>query len=377
MADDQEGSRQHSGGILTIDRRALRANYKLLSKRSYPAKTGAVVKADAYGIGLETVIPALCDEGCRNFFVAHLSEAITVRKFTKDASIYVLNGLLPDTIDAYFAHHLHPVLGSFEELDEWQSAIKDRDHIPGAALHFDTGMNRLGFDAHDAKSLADSICSNQIGFPVSLVMSHFVESEVSGSQVTKRQTECFAEIRPLFEKIAASLCNSSGIFQCPNSHYDLVRPGYALYGGHPLWSTQDNPMQPVIRLEVPIIQTRWINAGEAVGYGGFWHAKRPTHLAIMSFGYADGFPRGAQGTDNAPGGSVLIGSIRCPILGRISMDLVIADATDAPESAVTRGAMALVIGPELGIDAVGDSGRTIGYDILVSLGRRYARRIID
>ncbi len=377
MADINRTSSYHSGGVLTIDRCALRANYNLLAKKSYPSKTAAVVKADAYGLGIETVVPALYAEGCRHFFVAHISEALVVRKHAADADVYVLNGLLPDTIEVYFNHQLSPVLGSHEELSDWQQATKSKGQIPGAALHFDTGMNRLGFDFQDASALAALIYSNKIGFPVSLVMSHFVESEIKHSAVTQKQVERFAEIRPLFDKIPASLCNSSGIFQCADSHYDLVRSGYALYGGHPLWSTTDNPMQPVIRLEAPIVQTRWIKTGESVGYGGFWHAKKPSRLAILSIGYADGYPRGAQGTDEMAGGRVLIGGSLCPIIGRISMDLVIVDASDAPEHAVKRGAMAVIIGNELGIDAVGDNASTIGYDILVSLGRRYARRIID
>jgi len=370
-------SASSNSAVLTINLAALRENWHTLDRLSGQAATGAVVKANAYGLGIETVVPTLIDAGCRHFFVAHLSEAVRVRALAPDADIFVLNGFFPDTGHTYLQHQLTPVLGSFAEMDEWRPLATEHRNIPPVALHFDTGLNRLGFAPYDGKEIAEAHRSGSLGFPIRLVMSHFVESEIEGSNVTARQCAEFDDLRMIFKDIPASLCNSSGIFLTPDSHYDLVRSGYALYGGHPLWSNSANPMSPVIRLEAPIIQTRLIPIGDSVGYGGFWTAARPTRLACLSLGYADGLPRGSESTTTRPGGYVIIGGVKCAMLGRVSMDLLIVDATDAPCHAVQRGSMATIIGDGLSIDCVGDNARTIGYDILVSLGHRFERRVID
>lgn len=362
---------------LTIDLAAIRHNWRLLAQKAGPGSTGAVVKANAYGLGIETVIPALLNAGCRHFFVAHLSEAARVRALTADAEIFVLNGFLPDTGPAYLTHRLIPVLGSLPEIDDWRSFVVRHPDAQPAALHFDTGLNRLGLAPSDGAALARAHHQGTLGFPLRLIMSHFVEAEIEGSTTTARQCTEFRILNSLFKDVPASLCNSSGIFLRPDSLYDLARPGYALYGGHPLWSSDANPMRAVVRLESPIIQTRTVQAGEAVGYGSFWTARRPTRLATLPLGYADGLPRGSESTNTKIGGHVLIGGVKCAMLGRVSMDLLIVDVTDAPDAAVQRGVLATIIGDELTIDAVGDSAGTIGYDILVSLGSRFERLVID
>jgi alanine racemase len=372
-----QAHRGANSSLLTIDLAAIRHNWQLLAKKAGSAHTGAVVKANAYGLGIETVIPVLLKAGCLHFFVAHLSEAARVRALTADAEIFVLNGFLPDTGPAYLTHRLIPVLGSMPEIEEWRGFVASNPEAQPAALHFDTGLNRLGLAPSDGAALAEVHHRGTLGFPIRLIMSHFVEAEIEVSATTERQCATFRTLRSLFKEIPASLCNSSGIFLRSDSIYDLVRPGYALYGGHPLWSSDANPMHAVVRLESPIIQTRAIKAGEAVGYGSFWTAKRPTRLATLSLGYADGLPRGSESTNTKFGGHVLMGGVKCPMLGRVSMDLLIVDATDAPEPAVQRGALATLIGDELTIDAVGDSAGTIGYDILVSLGSRFERLVID
>jgi alanine racemase len=378
--DATPANQAHTGSnssLLTIDLGAIRHNWQLLAKKAASANTGAVVKANAYGLGIETVIPALLAAGCRHFFVAHLSEAARVRALTTEAEIFVLNGFLPGTGPAYLTHRLTPVLGSMPEIEEWRNFVASHPDAQPAALHFDTSLNRLGLAPSDGAALAEAHHQGTLGFPLRLIMSHFVEAEIEGSVTTARQCTEFRILRSLFKDIPASLCNSSGIFLRPDSLYDLLRPGYALYGGHPLWSNDANPMRAVVRLEAPIIQTRTIEAGETVGYGSFWTAKRQTRLATLSLGYADGLPRGSESTDSKAGGHVLIGGVKCAMLGRISMDLLIVDATDAPDASVQRGALATIIGDELTIDAVGDSAGTIGYDILVSLGSRFERRVID
>jgi len=365
-----------SGGLLTVDLNALKRNWHLLASKVGPAATGAVVKANAYGLGIETVVPALLSIGCNHFFVAHLSEAERVRALSKTAEIFVLNGFLPGTGPIYQELNLTPVLGSLAEIADWKNFVSHYPYAPQAALHIDTGLNRLGLSPSEVDTVSQSYLTGNLSFSIRLLMSHFVESEIEGSATTKRQCDAFRQLRRLFPDVPASLCNSSGIFLCSDSYYDLVRSGYALYGGHPLWSNRDNPMEPVIRLEAPIIQTRMIDIGEKVGYGGYWTAARTTRLATLSLGYADGLPRGAESSRTKKGGDVLIGGTRCAMLGRVSMDLLIVDATDAPVEAVTPGSYATIIGDELTIDAVGDNAGTIGYDILVSLGSRYQRRVI-
>jgi len=373
-------SRSH-GALLTIDRGAIRRNWRLLANKVGKASTGAVVKANAYGLGIETVVPALLAEGCQHFFVAHLSEAIRARKLAPTSEIFVLNGFLPETGPAYLTHRLTPVLVSQPEIEEWQTFTARNASSPAAALHFDTGLNRLGLSPLSAPDISNALTNDRLGFTVGLVMTHFVEAEIKHSPVTAGQCDAFRTLRALFQQTPASLCNSSRIFNCKDQYYDLVRPGYALYGGHPLWSAQANPMEQVIRLEAPIIQLRTIEAGQKLGYGGLYTATRRTKLATLSIGYADGLMRSAERRDDKAGGQmggyVLMGSDLCPILGRLSMDLLIVDVTDAKPEAVQRGAMATIIGDQLSIDAVGDSAGTIGYDVLVSLGNRFERRVID
>ena len=370
IADRAPSISYSNGGRLTIDLKALKNNWRLLASKAGGAATGAVVKANAYGLGIETVVPALLSVGCNHFFVAHLAEAERVRAISDTAEIFVLNGFLPETGPMYQALRLIP------EIEEWKNFAANHPNAPPAALHFDTGLNRLGLNPKDAAGLSKAHHDGTLGFSIHLVMSHFVEAEISGSETTKAQCNAFHKLRALFQNVPASLCNSSGIFLCPDSHYDLVRPGYALYGGHPLWSNTDNPMEPVVRLEAPIIQTRMIDIGERVGYGGHWTAKRKSRIATLSLGYADGLPREAESSDTKLGGSVLIGGVKCAMLGRVSMDLLIVDATDVPSTSLERGSYATIIGDELTIDAVGDSAGTIGYEILVSLGSRYQRHVI-
>lgn len=323
-----------------------------------------MVKADAYGCGLGVVAPALWAAGCRTFFVAHLGEAATVRRTLPEAALYVLNGLSPGSAPAYAALNLRPVLGSAEELSEW--AAFSRGERP-AALHVDTGMNRLGLSVPDALALADDPRIGAAG--IDLVMSHLVSAELPDAAVNARQIDAFATARAAFPGIAASLANSSGIFLDAAAHHDLLRPGYALFGGNPTPSRHANPMRPVVRLEATILQIRHVEAGAQAGYNGRWTAPSPRRLATLSLGYADGYPRAASGRGHA-----LVGGVPCPILGLVSMDLIILDVTEAPAAA--RGAVATLIGDSLDIDTVGKAAGTIGYEILTGLGSRYVRHYV-
>ncbi len=358
---------------LTIDAGAIADNWRLLAARAGPADCAAAVKADAYGTGIEAAVPALAAAGCRSFFVAHVEEGQRVRNLAPDATIYVLNGLLAGTAAQYPGPRLRPVLGSPDEIADW-SAFVAATGVPGeAAIHVDTGMNRLGLPLEAARELARD--PGALAFRPSLLMSHFVESETEGSPVTARQLRAFDAARSWFPGIAGSLANSSGIFLGEAARHDMVRPGYALYGGNPL-PGRPNPMRPVVTLEARIVQVREIGAGETVGYNSGWTARSPRRLATVPVGYGDGYPRSGSASDGRSGGEAMVGGVRCPFAGRISMDLLVIDVTDAPVEAVHRGATVSLIDATLTVDAVGERAGTVGYEILTGLGRRYARRIV-
>lgn len=362
-----------AGGLLTIDLAALAANWRTLAEVASGAECAAVVKADAYGIGIGPAVRALERAGCRTFFVAHLSEALLARAAAPRALIYVLNGLPPGTASAYGEANARPVLGSLSEIEEW-TAFSRRSGPAPAAIHVDTGMNRLGLTVDEARSWAGS--SMRSGFQPALLMSHLVSAECPEDPLNARQIAAFERVRAAFPGVPASLANSSGIHLPQQPHFDLVRPGYALYGGNPSPALA-NPMREVVRLEGRILQTRIVEHGERAGYNGTWTAPGRRRLATISVGYADGFPRAASATDDeaATGaGHAVVGGVRCPFAGRVSMDLIILDVTGAPEEAVRRGAPVTLIGDGLGIDEVGRRAGTIGYEILTGLGRRYARR---
>ena len=323
-----------------------------------------MVKADAYGCGAEPVARALWAAGCRTFFVAHLGEAAPVRRALPEAAIYVLNGLPPGAAPRYAALDLRPVLGSVAELSDWAEASRG---ARAAALHVDTGMNRLGLSVPDALALSGDPRIAAAG--IDLVMSHLVSAELPEEPVNARQIADFARVRAAFPGIPGSLANSSGVFLDRATHHDLLRPGYALFGGNPTPYRANNPMRPAVRLEATILQIRSVEAGAQAGYNGRWTAPAPRRLATLSLGYADGYPRAASGRGHA-----LVSGIPCPILGLISMDLIILDVTDAPEAA--RGTVATLIGDALDVDTVGRAAGTIGYEILTGLGSRYVRTYI-
>ncbi|MFL5025461.1 MAG: alanine racemase [Microvirga sp.] len=363
-----------AGGVLHIDLDALASNWRTLRDNAGGAETAAVVKANAYGIGIEKAVPALARAGCRTFFVAHLSEAIRVRAVAPDATIYVLNGLFAGTWPTYAEFDLCPVLGSFEEIEEWAGFCRAEGQKRKAAIHVDTGMNRLGLTVPQGLTLKDR--AELKDFETSLLMSHFVSAEESDNLLNRQQIEAFQAVRATLPGIAASLANSSGIFLKEKPHFDLARPGYALYGGNPT-PDRDNPTKPVVGLEARIVQLRWVEADHSVGYNGRWLALEKRRIATLSVGYADGYPRAASARgksgDELLSGMALVAGRTCPFAGNVSMDLITIDVTDVPENQVQRGDTVTLIGENLTVDEVGRRAGTIGYEILTNLGSRYAR----
>ena len=359
-----------AGGQLTVDLAAITANWDALGRRAMPSECAAVIKADGYGCGIEPVARALTRAGCKTFFVADLTEARRVRAVAPDPAIYVLNGLLPGTATAFADIRVRPVIGSLVELAEWDAFCAANQWHGGAALHVDTGMNRLGISADEAAALAPRIRTENHG--ITLLMSHLVCAEQPEHPLNQRQMQLFREVRLLYRGIPGSLANSSGIFLSNSAHCDMVRPGAALFGVNPT-PGHKNPMQPVVGLKARVVQVRPVPKGETIGYNAVWTAKHATRVAIVAVGYADGYPRAASATDAAPGADAIVADTRCPLAGRVSMDLLAIDITALPDHTVRRGDLATLIGGEVGVDDLAAAAGTIGYEVLTSLGKRYHR----
>ena len=358
-----------AGGILTIDLAAIEANWKKLASMTVPVECAAVVKADAYGCGLEPVARKLSKAGCRTFFVADVAEGRCVRAIAPEATIYVLNGLMPGSAQAFADDNLRPIINSATELAEWDAFVA-MGWRGGAALHVDTGMNRLGITADEAVAIAPRIQSENHGF--TLLMSHLACAEIPDHPLNDRQVRMFREIRIMYRGVASSLANSAGIFLGGTLYCDLVRPGVALYGANPI-PGKSNPMRPVVELKGRIIQVRTVNKGDTVGYGATFTASRPSRIAVIAVGYADGFLRSASAGKGKPAGEIVVAGKRCPIAGRVSMDLFAVDVTDLGEGKARRGDFATLIGEGISVDDVATGMGTIAYEVLTNLGQRYHR----
>ncbi len=357
-------------GVLTVDLDAIVANWRKLEKAAVPAECAAVIKADAYGCGVDPVARALAAAGCKTFFVATLDEARAARAAVPSATIYALDGFFQNCGDAFAKIDCKPVIGDLNELAEWDVFCRRSGWAGSAAIHIDTGMNRLGLTITEAQGIIPRINAGDHG--ITLVMSHLACAEALNHPLNAKQLATFREIASLFTGVPASLSNSSGIFLSPQFQFDLVRPGAALYGINPT-PEADNPMQPVVDLKARIVHIRNVERGDSVGYGGTWTARRPTRLAIVSAGYADGYFRAAGSNDGTRGAEVVVAGKRCPIAGRVSMDLMAVDVTDLEKNALRRGHMATLIGEGITVDELAHHFGTIGYEVLTSLGPRYAR----
>lgn len=366
----QETDTSHAGAILEVDLDAIRSNWRQLATRLGPVACGAVVKADAYGLGAAAVVPALLAEGARSFFTAHLDEALALAPLLPaDARLLVLNGLPAGAEADCAAAGILPVLNSLEQVAA-QAALARRLGRPlPAAVQVDSGMSRLGLDRRELDRLADTP-DLLAGIDVKLVMSHLAVAEQQDNPMNAAQRDRFAVACRRLPAAPASLANSSGVFLGPDFHFDLARPGAALYGLAPI-AGAPNPMRPVARLRARIIQVRETEAGDTVGYGARWTAPAPRRIATVAVGYADGYLRSLSGRATAFAGGVAV-----PLVGVVSMDSTTFDVTEAPE-AVAGGFLEL-IGPAPGrdVDAVATAAGTIGYEILTALGHRYARRYL-
>ena len=337
-------------GRLAIDLDAIAGNWLKLCGLAAPAAVAGVVKADAYGLGMDRVAPALRRAGCSLFFVAGLEEGASLRALLPDVEIAVLSAPVEGFQAAYRDYRLLPVLNHAGDLAAW----------PGedAVLHIDTGMTRLGLDPADAAALERR--------RFRLVMSHLACADEPDHPLNEAQRRLFAELAARFDA-PASLANSSGIFLGPGYRFDLARPGMALYGLNPT-PGEANPMQPVIRLEARVLQVREAGRPLTVGYGATAEVRAGRRLATVAAGYADGYLRAAS-----PGAGAMLHGRKVPLIGRVSMDSIVLDVTGLPPGSVNPGDWAVLIGEGVDADALAEAAGTIGYEILTSLGARYAR----
>jgi len=338
-------------------------NWRTLSAHCGSAQTAAVIKADAYGHGLSSVAETLDSAGCEYFFVAHCFEGEAVRKTVgPHAVIYVLNGPSPYEEPIYRQNRLTPVINSdhqFQTLVTWLQSAGDFRN--GYALHFDTGMNRLGLPLADAEQLSEATKDH----PPSLIISHLACSESASNAMNTFQREQFEQITEKFPGVSTSLSNSGGVWLGTPFHGNLTRPGIALYGGGQ--PPADQPLKPGMTLEAPILQIRVVEAGETAGYGATHRFTKRTPLATVALGYGDGFPRSASNK-----GFATIDGTRCPIVGRVSMDLITIDISAATGLA-RPGVYAQFIGPEAPLEEQAALAGTIGYELTTGLTPRVTR----
>jgi alanine racemase len=356
-----------AGATLTIDLAALRANYRLLAKKSGAAATGAAIKGEAYGLGLEPVARSLYDEGCNHFFVARPSEGEALRAILPKTNIYVLDGLYAGEAKYYLKHKLRPALTTIAQAREWAKHGK----AAPCALHVDTGINRVGLPAEDfATIITDERLLPSLN--VALLMSHLACSDARDHKMNKAQWLRFGALRNVLRHVPASFANSSGIFLGAGYAFDVTRPGIALYGGNPTPHTT-NPMQPVVHLNARILQQRQINKGETVGYSATWTAKRDTVVAVLGAGYRDGIPRKLSSSKQNGPAQVAIAGTRCSIIGRVSMDMTCVDVTDLSPQKRNAATHAEFFGKHISVDEAAGIAGTISYELLTHLGNRYAR----
>lgn len=349
--------------VLDIDLDALVGNWRSLRDRLSPGTLCAgMVKADAYGLGMARVAPALAAAGCEIFFVAQLGEAIALRRLLPGHEIAVLNGLLPGSAGTFLAHRLIPVLNDLGQIAAW----REKGGGTPAILHVDTGMSRLGLPRGELARLAGDP-TLLAGLNLRAVMSHLACADEPDHPHNSRQLAAFRAALAVLPAAPASFANSSGIFLGAGYHFDIARPGAAVYGVNPL-PGRPNPMAQVVRLKGKILQTRDIDSGEFVGYGSTHRREGPGRIATVAIGYADGWMRSLSNR-----GSVVIAGQRVPVVGRISMDLMTIDVTTLDPQAASPGNYAELIGPGNDVDAVAAEAGTIGYEILTSLGDRYHR----
>jgi alanine racemase len=347
---------------LTIDLGALAGNYRVLAQLAAPSEVAAVVKADAYGLGLRPVAERLAAVGCRSFFVTTADEGLRLRRLLPDGRVFVLNGAGP-AIGACREARLIPVLNTLADVRAWAA------HGAGApaALQLDTGITRAGLDARDVERLAADPAL-LAALRLELLLTHLACADDPPHPLNAAQVARFAALRARLPAVPTSIGNSAGTLLGPDYRGDVVRPGIALYGGRP-FLTGKNPMRPVVRLEARVLQIRELSEDAWVGYGATWHARAPARIATLGAGYADGYPRALGGR-----GFAFAAGRRLPVVGRVSMDLTTVDVTELAPAALGPGDYVDLLGGGVPLDEAAALAGTISYELLTRLAPRLERR---
>ncbi len=371
--------------LITVDLDAIIANWRFLDSLSAPSTvTAGVVKANAYGLGADIIAPRLAAEGCKLFFVMSLDEGVQLRQNLRlngfgGLPVFCLSGFHKGQEDAFLTYELSPVINDLSQVARLGTLGKFNDIAIPAALHIDTGMTRLGLTPDETHWLIDRL-KNGInaleGIDLVYLMSHLSSAETAGASSNFLQLEAFNAIRPLFAGARASLANSGGVLLDRSFHFDLTRPGIALYGAHPAGTSTSNKqsksLQPVVSWDARVLQLRYASSGEAVGYGGTHVLTRNSLIATIGVGYADGYPRCLSGIASAQ-----INGHLAPVIGRISMDSMALDVTDIPENSIRSANTASLLGQHYDTSLMATDAGTISYEILTGLGHRPARRYIS
>lgn len=358
---------EDGSAILDVDIGAVLRNWNLLKQTHAQHACAAVVKADAYGLGVDEVAAALADAGCKQFFVATLDEAIELRQILTSQFIYVFSGVQRGEVEAFLDYNLIPVINSMSQFERWEEVAADTE-AAAAVLHIDTGMNRLGISIDEAEKLATDQ-ERMTKAQIRMIMSHLSCANDAHSERNQKQLDRFSHIRRCFPTLPASLSNSAGVFLGSHFHHDLARPGCAIYGINP-FNDRPNPVEPVITLSAPILQLHTTQEeNEAVGYGAAVTVPKGTRIATVGIGYADGLHRILSGTN-------LHGYIKghaAPLIGRISMDIITLDVTHLPQNLLHEGERVELINRQQDVNAVAQAAQTIGYEILTSIKARVKR----
>ena len=366
--------------LITIDLAAIRTNWRRLVNLLAPgALCAAVVKADSYGLDMSLIAPVLYDEGCQHFFVARLEEGIRLRSVLSSCTIYVLDG--PTDAACLSRYRLTPVLNDREDIDIWVAHARQLNQRLPAVLHVDTGMARLGMTREDCQHLMQRGLGSLEQIRCVFVMSHLACASDADHPMNEEQRAAFVALRAALPPAPASLVSSAGIFLGPSYHFDLARAGIALYGIVPNSKPRED-LIPAITIDTRILQLRYLDQGEPLGYGSLVRVKRSSRIAILAFGYADGWPRSLPlgGDRESPSSEdimVKVADRLVPHIGRVSMDLITADVTDLPEGVVFKRDWVRLIDDELRIETLAHASGTIGHELLTRLGGRAHRRYLD
>ena len=357
---------------LTVRLGAIASNYRTIQRLCGRAAVAGVVKADGYGCGAVEAAKVLRSAGCDTYFVARVSEGIALRRTIWDARIFVLDGVQHETLPALVSHKLTPVLNSLDEIALWSKAAQGAKREYEAAIHIDTGMNRLGLPHEELNTLAGELNSRLTGIRLVLLMSHLACADEAGSGMNREQFARFKSALARLPSTPASLASSGGVLLGKDYHFDMVRPGIGLYGGNPQEPGKPNPFDVVAVLTGRILQLRRVDSNGSVGYGASFRMGRDTTLATVALGYADGMMRAMSNN-----GFGAIAGHRAPIVGRVSMDLLTLDVTDVPPEALKVGADIEFFGDTVSLEEAAATANTVNWELLTSLGARVPRHYVE